>query len=95
MKRLLLTSLVLATLMAGCQGCSMKSLLNEVPDGEFKNFEYHRAGNGTSAGITASNAAIQDGQLTIEQLSIKADYGPFVNFNIKLEGWKKGDKIGN
>ena len=70
-------------------GCSQKSLIYEIPLVEFKKFEYHRAGNFSSAHITAENSSINDEAVQIEKLSIQADYGPVVNFNITIEGYQR------
>jgi len=70
-------------------GCSMQGNLAKLPDGEFKRFEYHRAGNATSTHITAINA-IKVGDMTeIEKVTISVDYGPFANFLILLEDYKR------
>ena len=70
-------------------GCSQKSLIREIPLVEFNKFEYHRAGNFSSAHISAENSSINDEAVQIEKLSIQADYGPVVNFNIIIEGYKR------
>lgn len=70
-------------------GCSQKSLINEIPLVEFDKFEYHRAGNFSSAHISAENSSITEKEVHIEKLSIQADYGPAVNFNITMEGYKR------
>lgn len=85
MKRLAL--LLLPLLLCSCG--TADNLLQKIPSSEFKTFEYHRAGNATSADIVASNSSLKDGYLTIESLSIKEDWGPFANFNIKMEGYKR------
>lgn len=80
----LCASLVLLT---GCG--TADNLLQKIPNSEFKSFEYHRAGNATSSDIVATNSSIKDGFITIESLSIKEDWGPFANFNMKMEGYKR------
>jgi len=78
--------LVIVILMPGC---SMTGNLAKIPEGEFERFEYHRAGNATSTHITAINA-IRVGNMTeIEKVTVSVDYGPFANFLILLEGYKK------
>ncbi len=67
--------------------CSAKSLIAEIPDHEFTKFEYHRAGNVTSADIVAINAVRDENGVAIESVKITADYGPFVNFNVSIEGY--------
>ena len=82
--------LMIATVALSLTGCgTADKLLNKIPSSEFKTFEYHRAGNATSADIVAIGSSIKDGYLTIDSLSIKEDWGPFVNFNMKMEGYKR------
>ena len=79
----------------GCQGCSLQKALDSIPSGEFKSFSSHRAGNVTSADITAKNAKKNaNGDIVVDEVSIKLDYGPAFNLNVKLEGWKR-EKITN
>jgi len=84
MKKLLL--LIIPFLLFGCSG---KSLMQQIPMAEFENFEYHRAGNFSSLHIQAQNAHMDKDLIIIDSVSLQADYGPFVNFNIKLEGYKR------
>jgi hypothetical protein len=77
---------IAALLFTGCAGID---LINEVPQAEFKRFEYHRGGNCTSAHITAIDSKLVDGVLEIGEIQIQADYGPAVNWNITLEGYKR------
>jgi hypothetical protein len=69
--------------------CSGKSLLHEIPNAEFTKFSYHRAGNMSSLHIEARNAKMDNNEIVIESVTVQADYGPFVNFNIRLEGYKR------
>ena len=73
--------------------------MREIPMAEFDTFEYHRAGNLSSLHIQAENAHMDKDIIIIEKVSLQADYGPFVNFNIKLEGYKRArineDKLEN
>jgi hypothetical protein len=86
MKRLIVLAIATALLLSGC---SMAGNLAKIPEGEFERFEYHRAGNATSTHITAINA-IRVGDMTeIEKVTVSVDYGPFANFLILLEGYKK------
>ena len=82
-----LTALILTALIM--TGCTLNEAINKVPTAEFKTFEYHRAGNMTSVDIEAKNSKVEGGTLVIEELDIKADYGPFSNFNIFIEGYKR------
>lgn len=85
--------IVLLVAFVGCQGCStIQKVLDDIPPGEFKVFESHRAGNVTSADIIAKNAKkTADGKIEVEEVSIKLDYGPVFNLNVRLEGWKRED----
>ncbi len=79
--------LILLAMVIMLSGCGTKTFLGEIPGHEFKRFEYHRAGNATSTHIIATDAVRDDGYLLIDSIHITADYGPFANFVIKLEGY--------
>ena len=79
--------IVFILIMTGCGG--YKKLLREIPLLEFESFSYHRGGNVTSATITATGAKVEDGFVTIQDLHITADYGPFVNFDVQLKGYRR------
>lgn len=79
---LIITALLLSS-------CSATNLIGKIPNAQFDRFEYHRGGNVTSADVQATNAVITDGELKIQELRIKADYGPMVNFNIYIEGYRR------
>jgi hypothetical protein len=82
--------LAMALIVGGCSGCvSHKGMLREIPEAEFKEFSYHRAGNVTSADIVAKNAKIENGKISIGAIDIKLDYGPAVNWNIHIEGYSR------
>jgi len=83
----LLIAIIICSLML--TGCSMQGNLAKLPDAEFKRFEYHRAGNATSTHITAINAVKVGDMTEIEKVTISVDYGPFANFLILLDGYKK------
>ncbi len=83
---LLLLLLGLLLLVAGCAGMDLISM---IPEAEFTRFQYDRGGNVTSAHIEATNSKITGDEIQIDEISIKSDYGPAVNFNIKLEGYRR------
>jgi hypothetical protein len=71
-------------------GCSTgKGLLSQIPMAEFERFEYHRAGNMTSMDMVARDSKIDGDSILVDEVSIKADYGPVINFNIFLKGYKR------
>lgn len=82
-------------------GCSTyKSLLAQVPDNvEFETFRYHRGGNVTSATVAATGGKVNGNTLSVDDVHITLDYGPFVSFDVKLTGYKRtletNDKSGN
>jgi len=85
MKRILLL-LVLSFILTGC---SITGTLEKIPNHEFTRFEYHRAGNATSTHIVATNAKKVDGKIQVEKATVSVDYGPFANFLIMIEGYKR------
>lgn len=84
MKKLLL--LILLPFLFGCSG---KSLMADIPMAGFDRFEYHRAGNMSSLHIVATGAIMDEDYVVIDKVTVLADYGPFVNFNIILEGYSR------
>lgn len=82
--------LLILLLVIFLSGCSAMSYLDIIPPNTaFTNFEYHRGGNVTSAHIVATDAIfLEDGSVLIDSVNINADYGPAVNFSIKLEGYE-------
>lgn len=85
MKKLLLVLCLLPLLF----GCSGKSLMADIPMAAFDKFEYHRAGNVSSLHITASGAIMDEDYVVIDKVHVIADYGPWVNFNIIVEGYSR------
>lgn len=83
------TRLLFCLVLLLCCGCSMQNELSSIPQIDFESLEYHRAGNGTSADIRAEASSINGCTQSIRSLSIKADYGPFVNFSIDIKGFKR------
>ena len=83
--------LVFVLLIFGC--VPYNEMIKRIPLVEFNSFSYHRAGNITSASITATGARIENGVITIDDIHIIEDYGPFVNFDIQLHGYRR--KIGD
>lgn len=89
MKKIGMIFLLVLLLIFPLIGCSSKNLLNKIPDHEFKSFEYHRAGNATSTHIVATNAIRVGNMVEIEKIKISSDYGPFANFLIIIEEYKR------
>lgn len=73
--------------LKGCGGCN--EMLKKIPDASFGSFSYHRGGNVTSAQITATNGKIYDDTLSVENIALALDYGPFVNFKLNVKGYKR------
>lgn len=87
MKKILMIIILSCFLFTGC----VSSMLEDIPRSEFKRFEYHRGGNVTSTTIIAENSKKTAKTYTVEKVTIKSDYGPFVNFSVYLEGYKRRD----
>lgn len=64
-------------------------LINDIPKIEFETFEYDRGGNVTSAHIEATNSRFVDDHILVDEIVIKSDYGPAVNFRVKITGYKR------
>lgn len=82
-------SLCICVIILTVTGCAYNSFLDQIPMAEFESFSYHRSGNVTSATVTAQGASIKDRVITIQELHITADYGPFVNFDVQLKGYRR------
>jgi hypothetical protein len=76
--------LTVVLILSGCAG----NYLDKIPNGGFTRFEYHRGGNVTSAHIIATDAVAENGIVLVDKIDIHADYGPFLNFEVKLEGYE-------
>ncbi len=87
--------LVLALIMlSGCAGYT--HMLDSIPSAEFDSFEYHRAGNFTSADITVLGAKKTKKTIVFNTVTITGDYGPFVNFRVHITKYKrKSPEINN
>lgn len=83
------TRLLFCLALLICCGCSLQNELNNIPQIDFDILEYHRAGNGTSADIRAEGSSINGCSQVVKSLSVRADYGPFVNFSIDIQGLKR------
>ena len=77
----LIVLIMIIFLFIGCS--SYNRLIKEIPLVEFDSFSYHRAGNISSATITAIGAKIENEEISIHELHITEDWGPFINFNIQ------------
>lgn len=76
--------------MAAMYGCSAwNSHLKKLPDAEFASFEWHRGGNATSADVIATNGKIEAGKLSVDNISITENWGPFFTLNVSLKGYKR------
>lgn len=70
------------------QGCVV-SYLDKIPQGEFEEFHYDRAGNMSSVHITAVGAKKTNDEVIINLINIAVDYGPFINFKMYIKGYKR------
>ena len=86
-----LAAAVCLTVLMALSGCATgQGLMDMVPNAEFKRFEYNRGANFTSMHIVAINARkTLGGEIEVEKVNIIGDYGPWVNFNITLEGYRR------
>lgn len=82
--------LMCIVMVSGCAGCgAWNKQLDKLPPAEFESFEWHRGGNATSADIVATDARIADGKLSIGNISITENWGPFFTLNVSLKGYKR------
>lgn len=86
-KKQLFILMLFVMLLPGC--VSYDQMLKKIPKVEFESFSYHRGGNTTSASISATNAVIEKGVIEVEYIHIIQDWGPFLNFDVQLRGYRR------
>lgn len=84
MKYLIILSLLI---LPACSNVSRS--LNNIPNAEFKTFEYHRAGNFSSADIVVNGAKIDGKLIKFDEVRITEDWGPFFNISVKIEEYQR------
>lgn len=87
MKRQLFVLMIIGMLLPGC--AAYNQMLKDIPSVEFESFTYSRGGNTTSATISATNAVLKDGVLEIEHIHITQNWGPFLDFDVQMRGYKR------
>ena len=87
----IMKKICLVLVLVFCIGCSgSPSILNRLPDKEFKTFSYTRAGFGGNAFIEATGAVINDARdtLTIEHIKLK-EVTPVCTIEITVDNYVK------
>lgn len=80
-------SVILIILGMFCVGCiSVADINQNLPNNEFKTFEYHRSASGWVKDIVAKNAKKEDNKLVIEEITVDSSY-PWVSFMVVIEGY--------
>lgn len=85
MKKLLFTTL----LLTGCVTDTIDKAVNNIPQHEFSEFSYNRAGNASSGSITASGARFENGQHIIDDLNISHTNRFVGNISVSFKDLKR------
>lgn len=79
--------LLLTILLSSC--ASFDKDLESIPDIECETFTYNRGGNFSSSFIQVKGAKIDGEYIVFDEVIIDTKYGPVVNFNLRIEGYKR------
>lgn len=90
MKKLLFTTL----LLTGCVTDTIDKAVNNIPQHEFSEFSYNRAGNASSGSITASGARFENGQHVIDDLNISHTNRFVGNISVSFKDLKRPVAVG-
>lgn len=91
MKKLLIT---LPLLLSACVTDTIDKAVNNIPQHEFSEFSYNRAGNASSGSISASGARFENGQHIIDDLSISHTNRFVGNISVTFKDLKRPASVG-
>jgi hypothetical protein len=91
MKKLILLSFFL---LSGCVTDTIDKAVNNIPQHEFSEFSYNRAGNASSGSITASGARVENGQHVIDDLNISHTNRFVGNISVSFKDLKRPVAVG-
>jgi hypothetical protein len=86
MKKLILLSFFL---LSGCVTDTIDKAVNNIPQHEFSEFSYNRAGNASSGSITAFGARFENGQHVIDDLNISHTNRFVGNISVSFKDLKR------
>ena len=87
--------LIFATiLLTGCVTDTIDKAVNNIPQHEFSEFSYNRAGNASSGSISASGARFENGQHVIDDLSISHTNRFVGNISVSFKDLKRPAAVG-
>jgi len=90
MKKLIFTTI----LLTGCVTDTIDKAVNNIPQHEFSEFSYNRAGNASSGSISASGARFENGQHVIDDLSISHTNRFVGNISVSFKDLKRPAAVG-
>ena len=87
--------LIFATiLLTGCVTDTIDKAVNNIPQHEFSEFSYNRAGNASSGSISASGARFENGQHVIDDLNISHTNRFVGNISVSFKDLKRPAAVG-
>ena len=90
MKKLIFTTI----LLTGCVTDTIDKAVNNIPQHEFSEFSYNRAGNASSGSISASGARFENGQHVIDDLNISHTNRFVGNISVSFKDLKRPAAVG-
>lgn len=75
--------------MTSCVTNTIDQAVNGIPQHEFSEFSYNRAGNASSGSVTASGARFENGQHVIDSLDIQHTNRFFGNIAVSFKDLKR------
>ena len=85
--------IIISFLLTGCVTDTIDKAVNSIPQHEFAEFGYGRAGNVSSGSITASNARFEDGQHVIDELNIQHTNRMTGNISVYFKELKRPARV--
>jgi hypothetical protein len=95
MKKLLYLLLISTFLVfSGCVTDTIDKAVNGIPQHQFSEFGYNRAGNTSSGSVTAKNARFENGHHVIDELNIQHTNRFVGNLSVYFKDLKRPVAVG-
>ncbi len=85
---------IIPFLFSACVTDTIDKAVNNIPQHEFSEFSYNRAGNASSGSISASGARFENGQHVIDDLNISHTNRFVGNISVSFKDLKRPAGVG-
>ena len=85
---------IIPFLFSACVTDTIEKAVSNIPQHEFSEFSYNRAGNASSGSITASGARFENGQHVIDDLNISHTNRFVGNISVFFKDLKRPAAVG-